>query len=270
MASILPHLGQNQRRQQKIHAPIVLFYKTMNMIPQHAKISKMDEYKLLVVEDKKTAVEMLRVHLQDEPFRLFVAYNGRAGEELFNQVTPHLVLLDITLPKLNGLDLCQKIRQKSNVPILMVTAKRQDVDKAIALGLGADDYLAKPYSPIELLARIKALLRRTYQYQEQPKQVKWLGGPRLLVNPQSCRVKLDQQEIFLSPSEYDILITLISNPGWVFTRSHIMEKVWGHDSDVGEDTVTVHVSNLRRKLGTAGSQLIRTVRSVGYIYEELP
>lgn len=229
-----------------------------------------EEYKILIVEDKKQAIDMLRLHLEGEPFRLEVAYDGVAGETQFKQVQPHLVLLDISLPKLNGLDLCQRIRRESNVPILMVTARTQDVDKAIALGLGADDYLAKPYSPIELVARIKALLRRAYQYQEIEKTPAALGGPRLQIYPSSHRVTLDQQDVALSPIEYEVLLVLVSNPGWVFTRSHLLEKVWGYDTDNGEETVTVHVSNLRQKLGPAGSDLIRTVRAVGYIYEETP
>ncbi|MEM9778094.1 MAG: response regulator transcription factor [Chloroflexota bacterium] len=237
-----------------------------------AKIAKgnimIEEYKILIVEDKKQAIEMLRVHLEGEPFQISVAYDGLAGETQFKRVAPHLVILDISLPKLNGLDLCRKIRRESNVPILMVTAKTQDVDKAIALGLGADDYLAKPYSPIELLARIKALLRRAYEYQEAETTAAALGGPRLLLNPANHRVTLDDQEISLSPIEYEVLYVLISNPGWVFTRSHLLEKVWGYNTDNGEETVTVHVSNLRQKLGKDGSELIRTVRAVGYLYEE--
>ena len=229
----------------------------------------MQEYKLLIVEDKKEAVDMLRIHLDDEPFRLFVANNGEDGETQFRQVQPHLVILDISLPKMNGLELCQRIRRDSMVPILMVTARSQAVDKAIALGMGADDYLEKPYSPIELVARIHANLRRAYKYHAVQKATALLGGPRLLINPSSHRVTLDGREISLSPIEYDLLLTLVSNPGWVFTRSHLLEKVWGYDSDSGEETVTVHVSNMRQKLGSDGTKLIRTVRAVGYIYEEI-
>ena len=134
--------------------------------------------------------------------------------------------------------------------------------------MGADDYLAKPYSPIELLARVKALLRRAYEYHEAEKTAAVLGGPRLLLNPANHRVTLDEQEVSLSPIEYEILHVLVSNPGWVFTRSHLLEKVWGYDGESGEETVTVHVSNLRQKLGKDGGELIRTVRAVGYLYEE--
>lgn len=229
----------------------------------------MHEYKILIVEDKKEAVDMLRIHLESEPFKLYVANNGKDGETQFRQVQPHLAILDISLPKMSGLELCQLIRRDSNIPILMVTARTQDVDKAIALGLGADDYLAKPYSPIELVARINAMLRRAYKFQEIEKAPSLLGGPRLVINPSSHRVTLDNRPISLSPIEYDLLVILVSNPGWVFTRSHLLEKVWGYDTDNGEETVTVHVSNLRQKLGADGSQLIRTVRAVGYIYEEI-
>ena len=228
----------------------------------------MTVYKLLFVEDKKQAVDMLRANLKDEPFELYFAYNGIEGEMQFKRIKPHLVLLDINLPKLDGMELCQRIRRSSNVPILMVSARTQDVDKAVALGLGADDYLTKPYSPIELIARIKAILRRAYRFKEPEKASKILGGPRLTLNESSHRVHFDGKKIDLSPLEYDLLHILIANPGWVFTRSHLLEKVWGYDSDNGEETVTVHISNLRKKLGPTAGDIIRTVRATGYIYEE--
>ncbi|MEM7331639.1 MAG: response regulator transcription factor [Chloroflexota bacterium] len=228
----------------------------------------MDIYKLLLIEDKQEAIEMLQINLRDEPFNLSFANNGIDGLKLFYEFEPHLLLIDITLPKMDGLSLCKKIRESSKVPILMLTARDADVDKAVAFGLGADDYLTKPYSPIELVARIKALLRRVYQFQEVEKPSKILGGSRLKLNPANHRVFFDKTEIFLSPLEYKLLFSLISNPGWVFTRSHLLEKVWGYDSEFGEETVTVHISNLRQKLGQEGAKLIKTVRSFGYLYEE--
>ena len=178
-----------------------------------------------------------------------------------------MAILDIMLPGFDGLELCRRIRQKSTVPILMLTARSEDTDKAIGLGIGADDYLAKPFSPMELAARVKALLRRGYQYNEVEKPT-ILGGPRLQLDIDRHQVKLDGKLLKLTTTEFDLLQILVTHPGWVFTRSHLLEKVWGYSDPDGEKTVTAHISNLRQKLNDGGSQLIRTVHGKGYAYQE--
>lgn len=223
-------------------------------------------YILLIDDDPQTA-QMVRFYLERENFSVIVAKDGPAGEEAFRRHLPHLVLLDIMLPGLDGLELCRRIRRQSAAPILMLTARIEDTDKAIGLGIGADDYLTKPFSPIELIARVKALLRRAYQYNDSPPPA-LLGGPRLQLDPARHIVTLDDSPIDLTPLEFDLLHTLMANPGWAFTRAHLLEKVWGYNDEAGEETVTAHVSNLRRKLGPAGAALIRTVRGVGYAYQE--
>jgi DNA-binding response OmpR family regulator len=227
----------------------------------------MTDVQILLVEDDPQTARMVRFYLEREGWAVVVAGEGLAGEAAFQRERPHLAILDIMLPGFDGLELCRRIRQHSTLPILMLTARAEDTDKAIGLGIGADDYLTKPFSPTELVARVKALLRRAYHYSEPPRPAV-LGGPRLQLDPTRRQVTLDGQPLELTPTEFDLLHILMANPGWAFARSHLLQKVWGYDDEAGEDTVTAHLSNLRRKLGPAAADLIRTVRGVGYAYQE--
>jgi DNA-binding response OmpR family regulator len=227
----------------------------------------MTTFLILLVEDEPETARMVRFYLEREGFAVVSAGDGHSGEDAFRREQPHLVILDLMLPGFGGLELCRRIRQQSTVPVLMLTARAADIDKAIGLGIGADDYLTKPFSPTELVARVKALLRRAYQFNEPPRPSQ-LGGPRLLLDPARRQVTLEGHPLDLTPTEFDLLHLLMGNPGWAFSRSHLLEKVWGYDDEAGEDTVTAHMSNLRRKLGRQGADLIRTVRGVGYAYEQ--
>ena len=228
----------------------------------------MSKDKILLVEDDHGAAEMVMFYLDREDFEIVVANSGPDGERLYRQAAPRLVIMDVALPGFDGLELCRRIRQLSPVvPILMLTGKSQDTDKAIGLGIGADDYLTKPFSPIELVARIKALLRRAYRSSE-PERPALLGGPRLVMDTARKQVSLDGATLELTPTEYNLLHVLMANPGWAFGREMLLERVWGYQDEAGEDTVTAHLSNLRRKLGPTGAELVRTVRGAGYIYEE--
>lgn len=178
-----------------------------------------------------------------------------------------MAIIDIHLPGFDGLELCRRIRLRSLMPILLLTARSTDLDKALGLGLGADDYLTKPFSPTELAARVKALLRRAYDYRA-PAPSPILGGPRLRLDPQRHQAVLDGTPLDLTVTEFRLLQTLMEHPGWAFTRSHLLDQVWGFTDEAGEDTVTAHISNVRRKLGPDGGALIRTVRGLGYAYEE--
>jgi DNA-binding response OmpR family regulator len=222
---------------------------------------------ILVVEDETQTAQMVRFYLEREGFAVSLAADGPAGEAAFRANRPQLMILDVMLPGFDGLELCRRIRLASTLPILMLTARALDTDKAIGLGIGADDYLTKPFSPTELIARVRALLRRVYQFNEPPLPTV-LGGPRLQLDPTRRRVTLDGTAVELTPTEFDLLQVLMTNPGWAFTRSHLLEKVRGYDDAAGEDSVTAHLSNLRRKLGPGGASLIRTVRGAGYVYEE--
>ncbi len=227
----------------------------------------MTSFRILFVEDEPQTVRMVRFYLEKEGFAVLSAGDGPAGESVFRAEQSHLVILDVMLPGFDGLELCRRIRQHSTVPILMLTARSDETDKAIGLGIGADDYLTKPFSPMELVARVKALLRRAYHYSEASR-APVQGGPRLWLDVASCQATLDGQPLTLTHMEFELLRVLTANPGWAFTRTHLLQKVWGYDDEAGEDTVTAHVSNLRRKLGPDGAQLIRTVHGVGYVYQE--
>lgn len=225
-------------------------------------------YYILLVEDDSKTAEMVRFYLERESFKVIIANDGISGEDAFHKHSPQLVLLDIMLPGIDGLELCSRIRKESEVPILMLTARTDDVDKAIGLGIGADDYLTKSFSPVELVARVKALLRRTYQYNDSPHPA-LLGGAHLHLDSTRRIVTLDDSPIDLTPIEFDLLHILMANPGWAFSRNHLMEKVWGYIDGAGEETVTAHVSNLRRKLDPYGTNLIRTIHGIGYAYQEM-
>jgi DNA-binding response OmpR family regulator len=222
--------------------------------------------KILLVEDYAPSAEMVRTSLAVEGFAVVVAADGPSGEAAFVREAPHLVILDLMLPGFDGLELCRRIRERSTLPVLMLTARSEDTDKAVGLGVGADDYLVKPFSPTELIARIKALLRRGYQYNEQPRS-RTIGGPRLQLDLGRRQAVLDGRLLTLTAKEFDLLQVLVSNPGWVFTRTHLLAKVWGFQDEAGEASVTVHMSNLRAKMGE-GALVIRTVRTVGYSYQE--
>jgi DNA-binding response OmpR family regulator len=227
----------------------------------------MTSFRILLVEDESQTAQMVRFYLEREGLAVSIASDGPAGEAAFRVEQPHLVILDLMLPGFDGLELCRRIRQTSTLPILMLTARAEDTDKAIGLGIGADDYVTKPFSPTELIARVKALLRRAYQFNE-PSRPALLGGPRLQLDPARRQVALDGMPLELTPTEFDLLQVLMTNPGWAFTRSHLLETLRGYDDAAGEDSITAHLSNLRRKLGPDGAHLIRTVRGVGYAYEE--
>src|SRR5579859_2499309 len=201
------------------------------MIPLH----------ILLVEDEAQTAQMVRFYLERESFVVSLASDGPAGEAAFRSDEPHLVILDLMLPGFDGLELCRRIRQTSTLPILMLTARAQDTDKVIGLGIGADDYLTKPFSPTELVARVKALLRRAYQFNDPPRPI-LLGGPRLQLDPARRLVMLDGSPLDLTPTEFDLLHILMANPGWAFTRGHLLEKVRGYDDAAGEDSITAHLS----------------------------
>ncbi len=225
----------------------------------------MNDIKILCIEDHESTAEMIQFLIEKEGSKVLLAYDGPTGEQLYRSEKPSLIILDLMLPGIDGHELCRRIRQDSNVPILMLTARADDTDKAIGLGIGADDYLTKPFSPTELIARIKALLRRTYQYNDIPKS-SIITDRRLKLDVALRQLTIDDDPIELTPTEFELLHTLMAHPGWTFTRSHLMEKIWGYDDNAGEATVTTHISNLRTKLTARGLNVIRTVRSVGYAY----
>lgn len=232
-------------------------------------------YSVLLVEDDAATARMVRFYLEQDHLRVAHVDRGDQAVETFRASRYDLIVLDMMLPGKDGVAVCAEIRSFSTVPILMLTAKQSDVDKAVAFGQGADDYLSKPFSPTELISRVRALLRRTYEFNRPEHSnpqtqlpAKILGGPRLLLDVSRHRLTLDGASYEVTPVEFALLEALMEAPGWVCTREQLLRRVWPAGEEAVEETVTVHISNLRQKLGRDGGSLIRTVRGVGYTYEE--
>lgn len=229
--------------------------------------------KILVIEDEINIQELLKYNLEKNGYHVIVADNGTEGIEKAQSDTPDLILLDIMLPGLDGLEVCKLLRmdkRTKKVPIFMLTAKSEELDKVLGLELGADDYITKPFSIKELIARIRAAMRRTYEDRTEDEGVE-NGGPVLRVSDieidsEKYEVRKSGEKLVLTLKEFELLKMLAENKGKVMTRDFLLDKVWGYDY-VGETrTVDVHIRHLRQKLedGEVGSQLIETIRGVGY------
>jgi len=223
---------------------------------------------ILLVEDEPTMLEALRFNLLREGYEVLAAADGRTALALARARRPGLIVLDLMLPDLDGLEVCRILRQEMTTPILMLTAKDGEVDKVLGLELGADDYMTKPYGLRELLARMKALLRRAEMRAEAPPEREFRFG-EVRVSPGQHKVFRDDVEIALSPKEYDVLTLLLVNNGHVLTREILLEKVWGYDYPGDTRTVDVHVHWLREKIEPEPGRprYIKTVRGVGYRFE---
>jgi len=224
--------------------------------------------RLLLVEDDIEISEMLRDYLVTEGFEIVVACNGQEGYEAFMKQQFDLVILDIMMPKLNGIELMKKIRLQSIVPIIIMSAKDTDSDKSLGLGLGADDYITKPFSVTEFLARIKANIRRSTRYipMTMEEEVKLLSVGKLAINLESYTVTKDKKNIELTSKEFAILRLLMENPKKVFTKAQLYSKIW-EDVYLGdENAVNVHVSRLRNKIeeNAREPEYILTVWGIGY------
>jgi DNA-binding response OmpR family regulator len=214
---------------------------------------------ILVVEDEASIADAVATRLRSEGFDVAIAPDGPAGVDLCSRLRPDLVVLDLMLPGLDGLDVCREIQRDRGVPVLMLTARDSETDLVVGLGVGADDYLTKPFSARELVARVHALLRRVERRPDVPKGTLCVGS--VTVDPASRRVHHGDDEVHLTPTEFDLLVYLSQRPGPVFTREHLLAEVWGYHDGGGARTVDSHVRALRRKLGT---DIVRTVHGVGY------
>jgi len=228
----------------------------------------MDQQKILIVDDDENISQLLKLYFEKEGFYVLSAYDGNTAVNLYQSTQPALVVLDIMLPGMSGWDVCREIRKKSTVPIIMLTAKSETFDKVLGLELGADDYITKPFEPQELVARVRAVLRRTAPQQEE---VDVLEFPGLKINHTDYTVTYHQRVIELPPKEMELLYFLASRPNKVFTREQLLEQVWGFDYFGDSRTVDVHIKRLREKLtdgeGTADPWQIKTVWAVGYKFE---
>jgi len=223
---------------------------------------------VLIVEDEKSIVDIVKFNLEKEGFAVCTAYDGEAGLEQARTCGPDLILLDVMLPKMNGFDVCRILREEGNqVPVIILTAREGESDKVLGLEIGADDYITKPFSMRELLARVKANIRRTAMQQGNAEQVTMPGG--LTIHPESYQVCKYDKPVELTQREYELLTFLAARPGKVYSRSDLMEQVWNYEY-VGDDvrTVDVTVRRLREKIedDPANPALILTRRGVGYYF----
>lgn len=234
----------------------------------------MDSPTILVVDDEKKILEVVSAYLKREGFQVVTASDGPSALASLAASQPSLVVLDLLLPGLSGEKVCQQIRQSSSVPVLMLTAKSQEEERLAGFALGADDYLTKPFSPRELIARIKAILKRVQiERGEDSPSLLVLESGALLIDCEKCLVTRDGISIPLTSTEFKILILLAKNPGRVFSRGEILDRVQGLDSlETEERTVDVHVKNLRRKLqdDPRSPSLIITVFGMGYKFQDGP
>lgn len=224
--------------------------------------------KILIVEDEQDIVKLLKYNLEKEGYMAVTANDGEAGLKLFRKEKPDLVLLDLMLPKLDGFEFCKLVRQNSKTPIIMLTAKSEEVDKILGLELGADDYVTKPFSVREVLARVKVILRRQNQKEEEPDSTNLVRAGFLEVDLERYQTKVKGKEITLSNKEFEFLKCLIQAQGRVLTRDKLLEIVWGYDEAIKIDTRTVdqHIARLREKLGVEADRVV-TVKNVGYRFK---
>ena len=217
---------------------------------------------ILVVDDEPNIIELARLYLERDGFRVVGVGDGLAALESVEGLRPALMILDIMLPKLDGLEICKKLRgQDNSIPILMLTARDDDIDKILGLELGADDYLTKPFNPRELVARVKAVLRRKEQKSKPLNSALHIGD--LIIDPASREVTVSGHLVEMRAQEFDLLFTLVEHKGLVLTRKQLLEQAWGYDYFGRSRTVDVHIGHLRRKLSNSNVSII-TVTGVGY------
>jgi DNA-binding response OmpR family regulator len=222
--------------------------------------------KILIVDDDKHIVELIRLYLDKEGCELKTAFQGKEALDIFHVWTPDLVVLDIMMPEMDGWDVCQEIRRISRVPVIMLTARGEVFDKVLGLELGADDYMVKPFDPKELIARVKAVLRRTRESDGTISQEVVLPG--LMISKKEYTVRFQGRKTELPPKELELLYFLASAPNRVFTREQLLEHIWGYDFMGDSRTVDVHVKRLREKFTDENQRWeIKTVWGVGYKFE---
>ena len=234
----------------------------------------MPDINILVVDDEKEIADLVEIYLVSDGYKVFKAQDAEEGLRILDEEEIHLVLLDIMMPGMDGIQMCRKIREKSNIPIIMLSAKSSDLDKIMGLSTGADGYVTKPFNPLELTARVKSQLRRYTQLNPNnnlgEKDANEITIRGMTINKDNHKVTIDGEEIKLTPIEFDILYLLSSNQGKVFTTDEIFERVWNEKVYEANNTVMVHIRRLRGKMKEDQRQdkLITTVWGVGYKIEK--
>lgn len=227
-------------------------------------------YNILICDDEKDIVNALKIYLNDANYTLYEAYNGREALKVAAEQELHLVLMDIMMPEMDGMEAMVKIRETSNVPVILLTAKSEDADKVLGLTVGADDYITKPFNPIEVSARVKSQLRRYMQLGAGTQHTDVLKCGGIEIDDKEKRVLLDGEEVALTPTEYDILKLLMQHPGQVFSPRTIYQKIWNDLPYGSENTVAVHIRHLREKLeiNSAEPRYLKVVWGQGYKMEK--
>jgi two-component system response regulator ResD len=223
---------------------------------------------ILIIEDEASIVDLVRLYVEEAGFTLAAAGDGPSGLTAYERIAPDLIILDLMLPGMDGYEVCKRIRAQGHTPILMLTARRTEDDRVMGLDLGADDYLTKPFSPRELVSRVRAILRRTSLQANEPEPQR-LEYPGLTIIPAARRVEVDGRAIELTAKEFDVLLTLARAPDQVMARETLLSKVWGFDYLGDSRTVDVHIGTLRKKVerDPGRPRFIKTVWTVGYKFD---
>ncbi len=229
-------------------------------------------HNILIIDDEKEIVELIEIYLHNEGYQVFEAFDGQDGLDILKKEKIHLVVLDIMMPDIDGLETCRRIRRLMNIPIIMLSAKSQDIDIILGLGTGADDYMVKPFNPMELVARIKSQLRRYFYFNEQnliKPDHNLIRIKNIVINKKNHKVTLYDKEISLTPTEFEILLLLAGSPGEVFSAEEIFGIIWKEKYFQANNTVMVHIWRLREKIeeNPKEPQIIETVWGVGYKIE---
>ncbi|MDP5230782.1 MAG: response regulator transcription factor [Cellulophaga sp.] len=225
---------------------------------------------ILIIEDDPEIVKLLEIHLTDLSYTTSKSLDGFLGLQMALKNTYDLIILDITLPNMNGIEICKKIRAEKNTPIIMLTAKSEEIDRVLGLEIGADDYITKPFSIRELLARIKAVMRRTNAVQSEKKNASSIKIDDLFIDIEKRKVQLNNQKIELSPKEFELLVLMANNPGRNYSRTELLNIIWGYNFSGYEHTVNSHINRLRAKIESdmANPHYILTTWGIGYKFNE--
>ncbi|KAB2331020.1 response regulator transcription factor [Bacillus mesophilum] len=225
--------------------------------------------KILVVEDNQSVCSMLEMFFMKEGYEGTFIHDGQSGFEHFNKEPWDLIILDWMLPVMDGVTLCRKIRELSKVPIIMLTAKDSESDQVLGLEMGADDYVTKPFSPLTLMARIRAVTRRFHMDTEEKEEGQYITTAHFKISKETREAYFNDDLLGnLTPKEFDLLYYFVKNPKQVFTREQLLDKVWGYQFYGDERTVDVHIKRLRKKIGTARQPFIHTIWGIGYKFDE--
>lgn len=225
-------------------------------------------YTILIADDEAEIRELLRLYLEKDGYHVLEAADGQSALSLLEQEEIDMALLDIMMPKVDGYHVLKKLRESSNMPVMILSAKNQDSDKILGLDLGADDYLAKPFNPMEAMARINSNIRRFYSLGAKGEKVKQLEVKDLRLDTEECVVYRNGSPIDLTSVEYKLLRMFMEYPGKVFTKQQVYENVWGEEYAIADNNIMVCISRLRAKLSEDGSAYIKTIRGLGYRMEK--